>query len=159
MPLVFSGPWFSVKVKTPMRVVSVLAVALAAAVPVAAAAADFHCPETLTVTEQGAAPAGWRADASVKARKFDFLSVFDGAFGDVQGDLAPESKRRGKIEVLSWDLKAHREKNGNIWVRCRYADTAATLSINLPGEISRCETTVEIDKKGNVLRTVGMQCR
>lgn len=112
-----------------------LTLALAFAVATGATA-QTRCPAELTVSEQPQAPPGYKAENATRTRPFLRLSVFDGLPAE-NVDLAPSREsREGDVRVQLFDLPDPRLRPAVLV--CRYADTAATLSIVLPLTVKRC---------------------
>ena len=64
--------------------------------------------------------------------------------------LEPDrSLRRGRSETRQWDFPAARRSN--VFLVCRYAGTEATLAIDLPRTVRRCQIVEETDARGMVL--------
>jgi hypothetical protein len=103
-----------------------------------AAAKPFACPAVITVSSTASAPAGWRA-AAPAAHEYKFLriNIYNGTPGKQEYDLAPDSQKQdGKRVTQTWDLAAYRDSN--LFVRCRYEGTSATLESDLPLPLKTC---------------------
>jgi hypothetical protein len=47
----------------------------------------------------------------------------------------------------------------NIYLRCRYHDTSATIFKNIPATYTTCTFTFTLDKQGNFLGKSNLLCR
>src|ERR1700674_4339809 len=91
------------------------------------------CPTTVTVNESIAPPRLWQNGPVSVERTFERISVYNGKNGGEEFELAPDTQQRARSSVLqTWNLKAYRTMN--IFLRCRYQNTAAVLWMNLPAE-------------------------
>lgn len=123
--------------------------------PVAAA---LSCPESIKVTETAAPGPGWKAENGQSEHAFQRVSIYNGTAGGKEYELAPDDEKNnaGKI-VQTWKLKDYRSMN--LFMRCRYHDTAAVLVADLPPSLAVCTFTFTLDKKGNFLGKSSVVCR
>ena len=122
------------------------------------AAGTLACPATIAVVESAKPPNGWGASGGQVERPFERVSIFNGKQGGQEYELAPddEKKSNGKI-VQSWLLKDYRSMN--LFMRCRYHDTPAVLSIDLPLKLETCTFTFQLDSKGEFIGKSTLICR
>lgn len=124
----------------------------------AASPAALSCPESVAVVETAQPASGWKL-ASVKTQHvFERISVYNGTAGAMEYDLAPDEQRKeGGNTVQVWKLAGYRTMN--IFLRCRYRDTAVTLSVDLPASIETCRQTIRLDTKGKITGKSEMVCQ
>jgi hypothetical protein len=116
-----------------------------------APAARFTCPATMTVNETPSVPpsnqAAWQAEAKKSEHKFQHPNIYNGTPGKEEYDLAPDHEQsQGKQIHQSWEVVNYRTMN--VFVRCGYAGTPATLVANLPPAFKICNLTF-VDSVGN----------
>jgi hypothetical protein len=106
------------------------------------------CPETLKVTETPTPPTPWKPATAQSDHSFERASLPNGTPGAQEYDLAPDDEKTtaGKT-IQTWNLKDYRTMN--LFLRCRYHDTSATLFIDIPATYTNCTLTFTLDKKGN----------
>jgi hypothetical protein len=118
----------------------------------------LQCPPTITVTETPAGVAGWRTKAGKGLRAFERVSIYNGTDGGREYELAPtDQKEEGKLTIQSWGLKPYRDMN--LFLRCRYRDTAAVLSLDIPPQINTCTFTFEIVAGGRIVGKPSLVCK
>lgn len=131
-------------------------IALVSALP--AAAQVLACPESVVVGESIVAAGSWQSEAANATREFERISVYNGKAGGSEYDLAPDDeKKSGGLVVQTWDLKAYRTMN--VFLRCRYHDTQATLWMDVPAAIKKCSLRFRIDAHGRIVGKSSMECR
>jgi len=97
----------------------------------------FTCPANLEVTETPAVQAPWTAEAAKAGHKFLRPSIYNGNPGGQEYELAPDdTQTQGKEVHQSWQLSGYRDLN--LFVRCRYAGTAATVVARLAAPLKVC---------------------
>jgi hypothetical protein len=79
--------------------------------------------------------------ASIKAvkseHKFERPSIYNGTPGKQEYELAPDNTQtQGKQVRETWNLADYRDMN--LFVRCRYLGTAATVDTNIPAPLKTC---------------------
>ncbi len=118
----------------------------------------MSCPETLKVAETATPIAGWKAAGGQSEHPFERVSVYNGTAAGQEYDLAPDDEKNsaGKI-VQTWNLKDYRSMN--LFLRCRYHDTSATLFMDVPASYTNCTFTFTLDKQGNFLGKSNLLCR
>ncbi|MBK3737227.1 hypothetical protein GAY29_30070 [Azospirillum brasilense] len=139
-----------------LRTLTLLAI-LAATGP--ALADEVRCPPSLTVQAQPEAPGGWSPYPAKDQHTFAGIALVEGdrtaqmassSLAAAPAALEPDrSLRRGRSEVRQWDFPAARRDN--VFLICRYNGTQATLAIDLPRTVRRCQITEETDARGMVL--------
>lgn len=137
----------------------ILLTVLAAATAGPALANEVRCPPNLTVQAQPEAPGGWSPYPAKDQHAFAGVSLVEGdraaqmsspALAPAPATLEPDrSLRRGRSEIRQWDFPAARRYN--VFLICRYGGTQATLAIDLPRTVRRCQITEETDTRGVVL--------
>jgi hypothetical protein len=161
-----------------MRIVSLAAVALAAALAVPAAAQapapgattgpaplppTFRCPDTITVEEQPVAPPGTRAAPGRSQRRFMAVDFFDGDYGDRSGALAPDSDGRRRGNVVTQVFTFSRERPRPLYGRCAYRDTDAAVYVDVPPTVTRCTLVFVYNQRtgavGTPQRPQTVECR
>ena len=116
------------------------------------------CPDSITVTEGAEAAGGWRSVSAKVEHRFERVSVFNGKQGAEEYDLAPDDeKTAGRATVQTWVLKDYRSMN--LFLRCRYHDTAVTLDKDLTAPLQTCTLTFEIRKDGTITGKSVAVCR
>jgi hypothetical protein len=124
----------------------------------AKAALPVVCPATITVNESVAPVLGWMVTASKTQHAFERISVYNGKSGGEEYDLAPDNeKRQGNRIAQVWMLKGYRTMN--IFLRCRYRDTSAVLTMDLPPRLETCALRFTADTQGRVAGESDMECR
>jgi len=136
-----------------------LATTLAAALSAAAQApATLGCPDEVSLSETIAAPAGWKSLGSQSQHAFERASVYNGVAGGQEYELAPDDERRAAGQIVqTWKLKDYRSMN--IFLRCRYHNTAAVLLRDVPANLGKCTLTFTLDKGGNFTGRSVLTCR
>jgi hypothetical protein len=79
--------------------------------------------------------------ASIKAakseHKFERPSIYNGTPGKQEYELAPDdTQTQGKQVRETWNLADYRDMN--LFVRCRYLGTAATVVADIPAPLKTC---------------------
>ncbi|WP_188262240.1 STY0301 family protein [Azospirillum tabaci] len=137
-----------------------------AALPILAAvtagptlANEVRCPASLTVQAQPEAPGGWSPYPAKDQHAFAGVALVEGDRAAQMTSPTPppapaalepdRSLRRGRSETRQWDFPAARRTN--VFLICRYSGTQATLAIDLPRTVRRCQITEETDARGIVL--------
>lgn len=101
------------------------------------AAPSFGCPASIPVTEAPAASAPWQAETARAEHKFLRPSIYNGAPGKEEYDLAPDNTQtEGKRVKQTWKISDYRDRN--VFLRCRYENTAAAVVANIPARIKTC---------------------
>jgi hypothetical protein len=118
----------------------------------------LSCPAAIKVTETVSTVDGWKGGSTTVERSFERVSIYNGKDGDKEYDLAPDDqKEQGKKIVQKWNLKGYRTMN--IFMRCRYRDTSAVLSRDLPPDLQTCTFAFEMDAKGNFMGKPVFGCK
>ena len=140
---------------------ALLAASLAIFLAPAAAAqakAAFACPATLTVTEQAQTPAGWSGPTVKAEHALQTAKIYNGNPGKQEYDLKPDDDaKQGKSLLLTWILKDYRDMN--LFVRCFYYDTGATVTANIPAAVNKCSVTLEMTASGEIAGKSQMECQ
>ena len=117
----------------------------------------FACPATLTVMEQAMPSAGWSAEAAKNAHSFQTAKIYNGTAGKEEYDLRPDDEsQKGRSALLAWQLKDYRSMN--LFVRCFYYDTKATVTANIPAAIGKCSLNLTMTSKGDIVGKSTMKC-
>jgi hypothetical protein len=120
--------------------------------------ATLICPEKVTVSEAITPVPGWRSTASQSEHAFERVSVYNGAAGGQEYELAPDDEKRtaGKI-AQTWKLKDYRTMN--VFLRCRYHNTSAVLVRDAPESLQTCIFDFALDKNGSFIGKSALVCR
>jgi hypothetical protein len=143
----------------PMRHLLLVLSAAALLAPVATAQTKsaFACPATLTVTEQAQAPDGWTGPAVKAEHLLQTAKIYNGDPGKEEYDLRPDDEaQKGKTALLTWILKDYRTMN--LFMRCYYYDTKATVTANIPTPVNKCSVTLEMKADGTIVGKSQMKC-
>jgi hypothetical protein len=100
---------------------------------------SFGCPAAVEVSETAVAVSSWHAEPGPKTRH-NFLrpSLYNGTPAGKEFELAPDDQQMsGKRVTQIWKLPSYRDMN--LFVRCRYLATPATMVANLPAQYNLCE--------------------
>ena len=117
----------------------------------------FACPATLTVTEQAQTLEGWSGPAVKADHGLQTAKVYNGNPGKEEYDLRPDDEaQKGKTVLLTWVLKDYRTMN--LFVRCFYYDTKATVTANIPASVNKCSVTLEMKADGTIVGKSQMKC-
>jgi hypothetical protein len=145
-----------------MRIALLAAASLALLAAPAAAQTPFRCPDTVQVTEQPVAPAGFSSEPGRAEHRFLQASFFEGAQSDRSGSLAPDSDQR-RANVVSQVFNFPNPRTRPVYVLCRYRDTTATLLVDLPAGVTTCTLIFAYNQRtgavGTPQRPQLMQCR
>lgn len=120
-----------------------------------AIAAEVRCPPSLAVQGQPEAPTGWTPYPAKDSHAFSGVSLVEGdrakeMASPAPATLAPErTVRRGRSATQNWDFIGPRRDN--VFVVCRYTGTQATIALDLPRDVRRCQFTFETDTHGNIV--------
>ncbi len=121
-------------------------------------ASSVTCPATIEVTESASLVPGWTSAPGKRVRKFENASIYNGEPGGKEFELAPDEQKDDGAKVLqTWRLRGYRTMN--VFLRCRYQDTAAALQIDLPLRIETCTFRFSITKKGAIVGSRELVCR
>ncbi len=121
-------------------------------------AAALSCPEKLTVTETAAPVEGWKAADGKSEHAFERVSIYNGTAGGQEYDLAPDTQSQASTRVTqTWKLKDYRSMN--LFLRCRYHDTAMVLYKDIPAGLQVCTFTFTSERKGDFLGKSALTCR
>jgi hypothetical protein len=103
---------------------------------------QFTCPATITVTESASVASPWQAETAKSEHKFERPSIYNGDPGKQEYDLAPDdTQTTGKRVKQTWNLTDYRKMN--LFIRCRYQGTPATVVTNLPAPLKTCTFTFQ----------------
>ena len=135
---------------------------LATFLPAALAAQDkassFACPLTLTVTDQPQTPNGWSGADARAEHAFKTLKVYNGDPGKEEFDLKPDGQsKQGKMVTLSWNLNGYRDMN--LFVRCFYHGTDATINATVPKSVAKCSVTLGFSSNNEIQGKSVMKCQ
>jgi len=121
-------------------------------------ASTLQCPAAITVTETPSAPGGWRSADGKSHRPFERISIYNGHEGGREFELAPTGQKENGTQITqTWTLKAYRDMN--LFLRCRYRDTAAVLSIDIPSSIAVCTFIFDLAPGGRIVGKPTMTCK
>ena len=72
--------------------------------------------------------------------------------------VAPDdTAKQGKNVLLTWAVKDYRQEN--LFVRCFYFDTGATVTANIPAAVNKCSVTLELTSSGQIVGKSRMKCQ
>ena len=96
------------------------------------------CPAAIEVSEIAEAQTSWQAEPAPRTQhKFLRPSLYNGMPGKQEFELAPDDQQmQGKRVTQTWNLSSYRDMN--LFVRCRYLATSATLVSNVPAQYKTC---------------------
>ena len=118
----------------------------------------FACPVTITVSETAAATDGWSAEAGSSKHRFQMPKIYNGKPGGEEYELKPDGQKTvGKKTVFLWKLTDYRDLN--LFVRCVYHESSATVTANIPTALTTCTATLELSPKGDVIGRSEMACK
>jgi hypothetical protein len=128
-------------------------------VPVAGGqTAAFACPASITVSEAATAPEGWAAEAGSSKHRFRMPKIYNGKPGGEEYELKPDGQKTvGKKTIFLWKLSDYRDLN--LFVRCVYHGTPATVTADIPAALTTCTATLELTPKGEVIGRSEMACK
>jgi len=117
----------------------------------------FTCPATITVSETAAQLDGWASEAASSKHSFKMPKVYNGKPGGEEYELKPDGQKIvGKKTIFLWKLSDYRDLN--LFVRCVYHGTNATVTADIPGALKTCTATLELTPKGEVVGRSEMAC-
>jgi hypothetical protein len=107
------------------------------AAPAILSAQSFSCPATVSVTETASTATPWQAEAAKSTHKFLRPSIYNGTPGKNEAELAPDdTQTQGRQVTQTWKLTDYRGEN--LFLRCRYEGSSATVVTNLPARLKTC---------------------
>jgi hypothetical protein len=108
--------------------------------------------------EQALPSAGWNADAVKSEHAFQTAKIYNGTAGKEEYDLRPDDEaQKGRSALLAWQLKDYRTMN--LFVRCFYSDTKATVTANIPAAIGKCSLNLTMTPGGAIVGKSTMKCQ
>jgi hypothetical protein len=120
--------------------------------------AAFACPASITVSETAAAPEGWSAEPGSSEHRLRMPKIYNGKPGGEEYELKPDGqKTAGKKTVFLWKLSDYRDLN--LFVRCVYHGTPATVTADILPALTNCTATLELTPKGEVIGRSEMACK
>ena len=138
------------------RVCRLAALTLFAAAAATGAAAV--CPPVLATVETAQPVPAWNGTTVRAKHAFERISVYNGKAGGQEFELAPDDqKQEGSRITQTWNLKGYRSMN--VFLRCRYHDTAVVLFRDLAPDIATCTLRFAIDGRGGITGKSEMECR
>jgi hypothetical protein len=100
-------------------------------------ATPLTCPASIAVTAAASVVTPWQAESAKSEHKFERPSIYNGTPGKQEYDLAPDDTETAAKRVReTWNLAAYR--NMNLFLRCRYLGTPATVVTNIPAPLKTC---------------------
>jgi hypothetical protein len=100
-------------------------------------AAPLTCPASIMVTAAASVVTPWQAESAKSEHKFERPSIYNGMPGKQEYGLAPDdTQTAGKRVQETWKLADYRDTN--LFVRCRYLGTLATVVTNIPAPLKTC---------------------
>jgi len=84
--------------------------------------------------------------------------IYNGKSGGEEYELKPDGqKTAGKKTIFLWKLTDYRDLN--LFVRCVYHGTSATVTADIPAALKTCTATLELTPKGEVIGRSEMACK
>jgi hypothetical protein len=118
----------------------------------------FTCPASIMVSETAAVPDGWSAEAGSSKHRFQMPKIYNGKPGGEEYELKPDGqKTAGKKTIFLWKLNDYRDLN--LFVRCVYHGTPATVTADIPAALKTCTAALELTPKGEVTGRSEMACK
>jgi hypothetical protein len=103
----------------------------------ATAPTPLTCPVSITVTAAASVSAPWQAESAKSDHRFERPSIYNGTPGKQEYDLAPDDTQTAGNRVReTWKLADYRDMN--LFLRCRYLGTPATVVTNIPAALKTC---------------------
>jgi hypothetical protein len=103
----------------------------------APAPAQLTCPASITVIGKASVAAPWQAESAKSDHRFERPSIYNGTPGKQEYDLAPDdTQTAGKRVRETWNFADYRDMN--LFLRCRYLGTAATVVTSIPAPLKTC---------------------
>jgi hypothetical protein len=124
----------------------------------APALAPLTCPASITVMGTASVAAPWQAESAKSDHKFERPSIYNGTPGNQEYDLAPDhTQTAGKRVRETWNLADYREMN--LFVRCRYLGTTATVVTNIPAPLRTCVFSFQNVAGDHPVASPAFECR
>ena len=84
--------------------------------------------------------------------------IYNGKPGGEEYELKPDGQKTvGKKTIFLWKLTDYRDLN--LFVRCVYHGTSATVTADIPASLTTCTATLELSPKGDVIGRSEMACK
>jgi hypothetical protein len=100
----------------------------------------FGCPTAIQVAETASVPSAWHGEGATLEHRFVRPSISNGEPGKDEAELAPDDTRtQGRQVKETWKISDYRDRN--VFLRCRYENTAATVVTDAPTRIKSCTFT------------------
>lgn len=98
----------------------------------------FTCPAVISVSEIAETQPSFQPEPAAKTQhRFLRPSLYNGTPGKEEYELAPDDEQiQGKRVTQTWKASSYRDMN--LFIRCRYFTTAATVVANLPARYKTC---------------------
>ena len=120
--------------------------------------AAFSCPANITVSETVAATGGWSGEAGSSKQRFQMPKIYNGKHRGEEYEQKPDGQKTvGKKTIFLWKLSDYRDLN--LFVRCVFHGTSATVTADIPASLSTCTATLELSPKGDVIGRSEMACK
>jgi len=85
-------------------------------------------------------------------------SLYNGTPGKEEYELAPDDEQiQGKRVTQTWKASSYRDMN--LFVRCRYSSTAATVVANLPAQFKTCTFRFQNTGGNQPIADPSFECR
>jgi hypothetical protein len=116
------------------------------------------CPASITVIETASPASPWQAEGAKSEHKFERPSIYNGSPGKQEYELAPDDTQQdvGKRVRETWKLVDYRQMN--LFLRCRYSGTAATVVTNIPGPLKTCVFSFQ-NGSGRPVSSPAFECK
>lgn len=119
----------------------------------------FGCPATIEVSEIAESQPSFQAESSPRTQhRFLRPSLYNGTPGKEEYELAPDDEQiQGKRVTQTWKASSYRDMN--LFVRCRYFSTAATVVANLPAQYKTCTFRFQNTGGNQAVADPSFECR
>lgn len=96
--------------------------------------------------------------ATMNGHKFLRPSLYNGTPGKEEYELAPDDTRtQGTAVRQTWKLSDYRSMN--LFARCRYSGTSATVTADLPAKMNTCTFSFVHDPAKGEISSPAFECR
>jgi len=113
------------------------------------------CPPALATTQSlKQVPAGWETLDVRESSALSSAGFFAGHPREM-AELAPSARKQSKnVLANTWNFSS---RQGAIWLKCNYQDTAMSLSKQLADDVTTC--TIRYDTRFSPPVVAGMTCK
>lgn len=102
---------------------------------------ELGCPARVSVSQQiGKVPSPWVASYAKAPLTLGGVTFYDGHPSEMASLVYDDEKTSGNTIVATWFFRADTSARG-FWLSCRYNQTTAVLSRQIPRNITECSVT------------------